>query len=350
MRSAALLSCFCAGGKGILAPSTIGGSLLGQQKRPTGYNYSFGIQQQLGRSTVIDVSYAGSIARHLLWKRNINATPMGSNWVDVNPQNADPTNRNTALPANFLRPYTGFGDINLYEFGSTSSYNSAQVSVNRRFNRGVLFGFSYTFSKALGTASSDTSNVDAFLGPRSRNYGPLSYDRTHNANLRYSYAVPKLGKRLNMRTLGLVTDGWELSGTGRFRTGAPFTPGFSQVDFVDVTGSTSGARVNVGDPSAEAKLRFTRPARGEWGNAGPGILRMPGTNLWDTSLFKSFKTAERLTTQLRLETYNTFNHTNFTGVNTTARFSGQQQIDPTFLDYTAASNQRRVQLALRLNW
>ncbi len=66
-------------------------------------------------------------------------------------------------------------------------------------------------------------------------------------------------------------------------------------------------------------------------------------------MFKSFQVWERLTTQVRVETYNTLDHTNFTNVNAPARFSGQQQIDPTFLDYTVASNQRRMQFALRLN-
>jgi len=41
-----------------------------------------------------------------------------------------------------------------------------------------------------------------------------------------------------------------------------------------VTGSTSGARPNVGDPAAEEKLRFTRPLRGQWGNAGVNIADM----------------------------------------------------------------------------
>jgi hypothetical protein len=342
-----------ASGKGVLAPSTIGNSLLGLQKTPAVYNYSFGLQQQLGRTVILDVGYAGSLSRHLLWKRNINPTPLGANWVDVNPQNADPTNKSVALPTNFLRPIQGYGDINVYEFASTANYNALLVTVNRRWSRGVMVAATYTFSKALGSTRDDYSNVSAVLPPRQWNYGPLGYDRNHVASLRYSWALPKPGKQLHVRAMGIVTDNWELAGTARFQTGGPFTPGFSLVNYYDVTGSTEGARVMVVDPNAPPAQRFGPPPRGTFGNAGSNVLRLPGINVWDTSLFRNIRFTERLTAKLRVETYNTFNHTNFNGVNQTARFQGQSdwtQVDPTFLTYTSASNQRRVQFAMNLNW
>ena len=54
--------------------------------------------------------------------------------------------------------------------------------------------------------------------------------------------------------------------------------------------------------------------------------------------------------QLRVESYNTFNHTNFSSRDATARFSGPDQINPLFLTYSAANNQRRLQFAARMNW
>jgi hypothetical protein len=341
-------------GKGVLAPSSIGNSLLGVQKTPVFYNYSFGFQQQVSRTIIIDIGYAGSLSRHLLWKRNINPTPVGATWVDVNPQNADPTNKSTALPTNFLRPIQGYGDINMYEFASTANYNSLQASVNRRWKRGLLLGAAYTFSKVLGSNKDDYSNVSAMLPPRRWNYGPLSYDRNHVASLRYSWTLPKLGRRLHVRALGIVTGNWELSGTARFQTGGPFTPGCCNfVNWYDVTGSTEGARVMVIDPQAPPAQRFGPPLKGTFGNAGSNVLRLPGINVWDTSLYRNVKFTERLTAKLRVETYNTFNHTNFTGVNQSPRFQGQwdwTQVDPTFLTYTSSSNQRRVQFAMNLNW
>jgi hypothetical protein len=75
--------------------------------------------------------------------------------------------------------------------------------------------FAYTFSNALGTASTDSSTVSPFFTPRSRNYGPLSFDRKHVDNFRYTMKIPALGKRLQQPLLGKVTDGWELVGITR---------------------------------------------------------------------------------------------------------------------------------------
>jgi hypothetical protein len=106
----------------------------------------------------------------------------------------------------------------------------------------------------------------------------------------------------------------------------------------------------VGDPTAPEAQRFVRPTKGTFGNSGPNTLRNGGANVWDTSVYRTIKLRERLSMQLRVESYNTLNHTNFTSKSGTARFSGPDQIDPLFLTFSGATNQRRVQFAARLNW
>jgi len=340
-------------GQGILAPTGTVTSLFGRQQMPTVYNYSFGIQQQVGRGTLADVSYVGSLSRHFAWQRNINYVPIGARHLDLNPENRDTSvSGNRVLPDNFLRVFPGFGDIILYEFGATSNYNSLQASLNRRMNRGLQFGVAYTFGKILGTAASDTSRVSTFFPPRQRNYGFLSYDRTHVLNLRYNWQLPKPGKRLHSKLLARITDDWEFAGICRMMSGAPFTPGFSTTDGQDITGTPSeSARIQVVDPTAPPAERFSRPARGTFGNAGANILRGPGTNNWDLSLYRTLRLRERKTLQLRFETYNTFNHTQFSSLSTSARFDPDgAQIDPLFLEPTGARSARRIQFALRLNW
>jgi hypothetical protein len=275
---------------------------------------------------------------------------MGSTWTDVHPENIDPTNGTAALPTNFLRPIMGYGDINIFEFGSTSNYNSFQASASRRMRNGFLISFAYTFSKVLGSANSDTATVEPFLPPRTRNYGPLSYDRNHVASIRYFWMLPKPGKYFGIRPLGILTDGWELSGTGRFQTGGPFTPGFAQVNYIDITGSSQGARISVGDPNAPEELRYVRPTKGSWGNAGVNTARNPGINVWDTTASRTIRLHERLQLKLRVESYNTFNHTQFNAKSTTARFSGNDQIDPLFLTFSGSTNARRLQFAIQMNW
>lgn len=336
----------------ILAPGGTMVSLFGETPTSATYNYSFGVQQQIGRMMILDVSYAGSVSRHLLWERNINPVPVGARFLDQHPENRDPTTTSTVLQPNFLRVYPGYADINLVEFGATSNYNGMLVSLSRRMSRGIMGGISYSYSKALGTASTNTTTVSPFFDPRSRNYGPLSYDLRHVLSARFSWRLGSPSKRFGVRYLGTVSDGWELAGIGRMSTGAPFTPGFSTVDGADITGTPSeNARMVVLDPNAEPVKRFGRPPRGSFGNLGVYTLRYPGVNNWDLSVYKQVKLFERITAQLRLESYNTLNHTQFSGLSTTARFDAAgTQIDPLFLEPTAARSPRRVQLAVRLNW
>ena len=71
---------------------------------PTSYNYSIGVQRELGWGTVLDVTYAGFQMRHAEIAKSINSVPDGARLVDINPQNANPQNPTTAKPNEFLRP------------------------------------------------------------------------------------------------------------------------------------------------------------------------------------------------------------------------------------------------------
>jgi len=181
----------------------------------------------------------------------------------------------------------------------------------------------------------------------------LTFDRSQTLTLHYNWTLPKLGQKLNIRPLRVLANGWELAGITRLQTGQPFTPGFSTVDGQDITGTASGsARVTVRDPTAAAVNRFGRPAQGAFGNAGVGVLRGPGLNNWDMSLYRRVSLgSDKRFLQLRLESYNTPNHTQFSSVSTTARFDVMgNQIDPLFLQPTAARSPRRLQLAARFSW
>jgi hypothetical protein len=345
-----------AAGSGVLAPAATVTSMLGRQTPPTTYNFSMGVQHQFSKTLVLDASYVGAIGNHQLWLRNINPVPLRANHLDVNPQNRDLSITTSArpYPPNFLRPVRGYGDINLFEFGSNSNYHSLQVSTGQRFRNGMTWAFAYTFSKALGTASTDTSTVSPFFAPRDRNYGPLSFDRNHVYNFRYTMKIPALGKRLQQPLLGKVTDGWELVGITRGQSGGPFTPGYALTTGSDITGSPSeGARMNLVSTAGPLAERFAAPVVGEVGNIGAGILRQPGWVNWDVSVFRVIQLAERRRLELRFETYNTLNSPQFSTISPTARLGaagGTVQTDPLFLEPTATRSPRRVQIALRLNF
>ena len=352
-----------------LAPSGTIYSLASPPHQQQVYNFNLQIDRRVG-SNIFSLGYTGSLGRHLLRERNINAVPAGALFLNLNPQNKSPVN-SSALSTNFLRPYSAYGDIYLYEFATNSNYNALIGSFQHRISHGLTATLSYTFSKALDTADAYSSAVDPFLDPRSRNYGPAGFNRTQVFTASYHYSLPKLGKMTGSKALGWLTDNWELSGVTRILTGAPLTPGYSLVTGITAPSGTPSetARLEVVNPTAPLAQRFgpaPEPAgqasvanAGPWlststapqfGNLGQNTVTGPGTDNWDISLYRTVPFKEgRVRTTLRLETYNTFNHTQFNAINSTAQFNTLgQQVNPQFLRPTGARPPRYVQIALRV--
>ncbi len=339
---------------GLLAPQNI----LGIDRAgevPVVMNFSLSVQHRIGYGTVVDIGYSGSLARHMMWQRNLNSIPFGANF---DPRNADRTANNVPLPQPFLRPMTGYNNINVREFGSNSNYHSLQASANRRFASGVQFGASWTWSKTLDYNDNDTENVSVLVPVRVWNYGLASFDRTHVLKLNWLWDVPPTPLR---GLAGYVVNNWQVSGIASFVSGQPLGIGFSTTTAVDITGSpTDGARIVVtGNPVLPKGERtfaqnfrtgvFQLPARGTIGNAAKNILRGPGINNWDIAVFKNFPLrGDRMRLQFRSEFYNTFNHTQFSGLDTGARFDPQgNQVNQRLGEFVSARNPRQIQFSLR---
>ncbi len=344
---------------GVLFPQDVYGIQRNGAGTPTVMNYSLSVQRNVGLGFVLDVGYVASLTRHQLWRRNVNAIPLGANFLA---KNADPTVPNSPLSQAFLRPITGYNNILMSEWAGTSNYHSMQTTLNRRFSKSLDFGLAWTWSKAMTYTDSDTGEVSTLVNPRLWNYGLSSIDRTHIVNISWLYTLPKSKWRNSLSTA--VLDGWQVSGIGSFISGAPATVGFSTTTAVDLTGTPNlGARINVsGNPNLSASDRtfshnfntsvFSLPAKGTFGNSAPTTLRAPGVSNFDISLFKSFKIHERFNAQFRAEAYNAFNHTQFSAFDTTARFDTTTgaQINTRLGEYTAARAARIMQMAIRVSF
>jgi len=353
---------------GLLAPSSSLTSLSTAGHQQTIYNFNFNIQRQLSRSTMIDIGYSGSLGKHQLWQRNINPVPLGSNFLNVNPQNRDLSTTSSVLPPNFMRPYQGFGDVFLYEFANSSNYHGVLSTIKQRMGKGFNFSATYTYSKALDASDAYSQAVDPFMDPRVRNYGPAGFDRRQVFNANFYYMVPKLTANAPS-ALRMMTNGWEVAGVVRVNTGAPFTPGASTLNGINSpTGSTSeGYRPQVIRPNDPIATRFGMPPQpaGQgnlpWsttstapqiGNLGKNTMTGPGTNNFDLSVYRNLKFTERVTGQLRIEGYNAFNHTQFSSVDTTLRFDNttQNMYNTLFNQPTGARPPRRIQIAMRIRF
>jgi hypothetical protein len=286
---------------------------------------------------------------------SINPIPLGADFLA---KNQDPTKPGSIVPAALERVnYPGYNDINMEWFGGHVTYYALQTSLQRRLSNGLVFGAAYTWSHLLGVGSFDPLVPDN----DARNYGPQSIDRRQVATINYSYDLPKLGKRLNNRVVAAVMDRWTLSGVTTFSNGGPFTPGFSTSPSLDITGSSSeGARINVVsgcNPKTNVPANlffnpacFSEPAVGTIGDAGVNIMTNPGLNNWDATLTKSIPLwGEKRSLRLQLQTYNTFNHTQFSSVNSSFTFNAAQtNTNLSIGKYTGAQSGRILSLAMHL--
>jgi hypothetical protein len=308
-------------------------------KVPTVYSYSLGVQHELGWGTTLDMAYVGTLSRHLVTARDINAIPYGTTFTAA-AQNPDAYGGTVpavepnlppeyaaagysfsginAYNTNYLVPYKGYGNIEYYEFNGTANYNALQVSVQRRFTKGLTFGAAYTWSKTLTTANSDEDWQDPF-NPRGLDYRAASWDRTHVLAINYVYDLPSLTKHFGgPKWLGYFTDNYQLSGISNFMTGAPsadYPQGGSMALWVpanQLTGSNQWGKLPPAWIGQDKSGNLVLPTIGQPYAGTRDVLRGGGMQNWDMSLFKNFPLhGETTSLQLRLEAYNVFNHPNF---------------------------------------
>ena len=286
-------------------------------KNPSVVNWHFSIQRQLPGQIIADVGYVGNQSSHNSRSRPINV---------LRPAEQQ------ALAGRDLRPYLpyrGLGGLSIAEPASSSSYNSLQVRVNRRFKDGFLFNASYTVAKAISDAQDRwDAPQDPFNLRAERGYN--EDDRRHVLVIHSIYELPFFKGLQGLPAY--VLKGWQISATANFNSGRHFNPG--------LTGAPNqiAVRPDVVGKAALSKSEktlfrffntaaFARPAAWTYGNAGRNILVGPGTNNWDVMIAKNTRIQERLNVQFRCETFNFFNHPSYTGINTTYGSSAFGQVN-----------------------
>ncbi len=295
--------------------------------------WNFGVQQQLGKSRVLEVAYVGTKGTHLIDSRDINQ----------------------ALPSlipNAPRPNPAFNDIDIIESAANSNYNSLQVRFQQRLSAGLSALASYTFSKSIDDASGFFStSADPNFPQNSRNLGGergrSDFDIRNRFVLSFAYDLPFAKSN---RWIG----GWQTFGVITAQSGQPFTVALlPNIDNANTgqgqLGFGANQRPNVvgtaqlSDPSETAWFNtkaFAIAPPGQFGNAGRNILDGPGLTTVNWSIVKNTKLAERANVQFRAEFFNLFNTTNY---NLPDSFLGSA----TFGQILSAKDPRRVQFGLK---
>jgi hypothetical protein len=332
---------------------------------PTTYGYSLGVQRELPWRMGLDVTYTGNVARHLQYQYNLQTLPVGSAEGLNPPPGGQP----------FVAPFTGFRNINFTQYGANSSYNALQAKLQRRFTSRLTLTADYTWSKCMDIADSDNPGADpnvpggnvggALTDPFNPHldWAPCGWDRTNVFNVNYVYSLPEFR---STGPLKYLLGGWQISGITRFWSGTPiniYMGGCSNCYTGNAGNFINNVRPNLaGSGSAYLSqsdhihwlnpAAFVAPELGTVGNIRRNAFRGPGINNWDISVFKNINFTESRYIQLRLESFNTFNHVQPSGVNN-AFGAASGAGDPT----TATSNSgeinayrdpRNVQLGIKL--
>jgi hypothetical protein len=251
--------------------------------------------------------------------------------------------------------YLGFDVPEAILLGNSafSNYHSGQVSVTKRFSRGLEFHAAYTYSRSMDNASADpgstagsgkpdlpnvgfTSQGDAFN--TRANYAPSDFDRTHRFSANYVFRIPTFGTQTEWLR------GWSLSGFYQAQSGVPFTI-FSAETTVGTAAQYTDARLGsaglyrlaFGRPSVCGTIDQLReqgsdttegcfnpsvlcspltlaggyPDNRGFGNLGRNVLRGPGQHRLDMGLSKTTRISETVSTELRMDVFNVLNKANF---------------------------------------
>lgn len=349
-------------GTALVRPSNIN-AVEQESHTPSIYNFTFGVQQDIGFETVMEVSYVGSFARHLGQRININGVPDGAR---LGTNNIDPVT-GQRIGNDFLRPYRGYADITMVTWAGTSNYNSLQMQITRRYTQGFQYGVAYTYSKSFDYANDDSSDVFFGRPYKDFNYAPSDFDQTHILTFNYIYDVPGLGRKLDNRFVKAIFDDWQLSGTTSYASGKPKNVTVTyNGGITDITGGQDNARANTicdpmrnisgsdptGTPYVVNVNCFARPTRlGDIGNTPRNSLRMPSIFNNDVALFKNVPLGETRSLQLRWEVYNVFNHTNFRDIDAGLTFDAAgKQTNTRFGAPIAARTPRVMQAAIKFSF
>jgi hypothetical protein len=324
-----------------ISVGSIQGLSYNNYKPPTSYQYSIGFERELANNTLLNVSYVGNQERHQSSNAEIN--------LPAENQLQNLSTLGGPIPYNTAVQYPGYHQIDLYQDNLNGHYNGLQVSLKSQVRRDLTLQVAYTYSKAFDQGTG--GDLAAVSNPYNYAYdnGPSPYDRRSMAIISFIYDLPIFRNTQNKLLHGTL-GGWQASGIITMETGLPIyinlSGSQSSNGLPDATNrpNFSGAVDYISNATSLQYFNtsgFSTPQLGAWGNLTKGLFYGPGRENFNISMFKRFTFSERATFELRVETYNTFNHTEFNGV-------GNSYGSSTFGQYTSTWDPRVFQLGGKL--
>jgi hypothetical protein len=307
--------------------------------------FSLGVQHEVVPSVVWVVQYVGNLAWHQNDQRHIDnfslETPLQVRAAGGNVTTADGTATGTPLPtsgqglvannANSFRVYSGYSGITVQENATNGNYNGFQTGVRVQNRWGLSGELDYTWSHEIDIQTYDNSCCVGNPWYLKYDKGSGTLDRRNMLSANYVYRLPFFSHGSGW-THSLI-GGWELAGTIIDESGVPVPTTLSGPDTIGLGGGYQNR------PNVSGKMHYIKQvnsAGNEWfdtslfsspvaawqggpnqgfGSAGKDAVVGPNRVNFTTSLYKSFAITERAHFELRFESFNTFNHTQFNNLN-----------------------------------
>lgn len=347
-------------------------------------SWTASVQRELARNTTIEVNYIGTHAVHLLDRRNIaqpyaipsanlsfcqQQDPLTGTYVNAK---TDPCDTASRLP---YPNFTGFYIDS--DWHGYSHYNAMNVKFEHRAgDLAVTSVFSWANSKDDKSAAAGVGATGSgYQGTMDNHhpeldYGPSDFDVDHRFVASYVYDLPiGRGKKIAGgigRAADIAVGGWEVTGITTLQTGFPFSISASDAaGYLDSqfqrANLTQGCNVHGSLTAKFQRLNmgcFTQPSAGVYGTSARNFLRQPGINNWDMGFGKSVAFSEKARFTLHVDTFNTFNHHQYSytvGGLATGGSAGGSSIDNTVGDplagkITASGTSRVVQLSGKITF
>jgi len=372
-----------AGGPGTNLGLGIGESFFNSYRNPYSLQWNVNIQHRLPGQMTIEVGYLANRGVFLVNGEtsqpysqvnpiyaslgNQLLTQVKNPFYGIITTPGSPLSQPTISYNYLLRPFPQYNGVSSFRKPTADSfYQGVTVRLDKRFSNGVTFLVSYTGGKGVDNSAAAVG----YLGPISGTYAdqynghlewavsPQDISRSLVASFVYELPFGK-GKRLlnsTPRVANLLISGWQFNGILTFQTGTPIVMGaalnqtslFTQGQRPDNTGQSA----KLSNPTISEWFNtsvFLQPPPFTIGNTSRTLpdVRNPGESNADLSLFKNnyFGKESRCNLQFRIEAFNSLNHTQFGGPNTSPQAgSAFGTISST------AIPSRIVQLAVKFNF
>ncbi len=343
-------------------------------RAPYSENFQLSVERELPMNTILRVSYVGSLGRHNQITYEGNAETAAGQAACAADSQCIAARNTQALkyPSHTIGNNALFPDIGEVGSYGSSSYNSAQVSLTKALSHGLQYQASYTYAHALDNGSSFENSGFGSNGQRgynqyntSLNYGDSTYDARNRFVFAPVYVTPVLTGHSAYSPVNLALSGWEISGILTLATGLPYDISYAgatsrslycsnALDFYAcpdvplqvaplVRSNPRIRNATTGRSTYFAASSFAAEPIGQFGNIHRNPYHGPGINNTNLILAKNFNLSSdgAYRVQLRMESDNVFNHTQFN--NPTSSFTSGS-----FGQISSAASARQTQLGAKV--